>query len=78
MSNRLQVLISPELDAQLDKAAQRHRISKGEWVRRALQESLRHSGKTPLAADPVRRLASLQGPTADIKQMLAEVESGRA
>jgi hypothetical protein len=30
MSHRLQVLISPQLDARLQKAAQRKRISKGE------------------------------------------------
>jgi hypothetical protein len=33
MSHRLQVLIPPELDAKLAKAAQRGRVSKGEWVR---------------------------------------------
>jgi predicted HicB family RNase H-like nuclease len=38
MSDRLQVLISPELNAQIRKAARRDRVSKGEWVRRALQD----------------------------------------
>ena len=78
MSHRLQVLISPELDAQLEKASQRQRISKGEWVRRALQESLRQSGKTIRAADPIVRRASLNAPTADIEQMLSEIEAGRS
>ena len=40
MSYRLQVLIPEELNAQLQKAAKRIRISKGEWVRRALAESV--------------------------------------
>ena len=75
MSYRLQVLISPSLDAQLRKAAQRSRVSKGAWVRRALEESLRRpSGEL---GDPVARMASLNGPTCDIEQMLAEIEAGR-
>jgi hypothetical protein len=76
MSSRLQVLISPELDAQLEKAAQRGRVSKGEWVRRALQESLRQARKGPASRDPVARMASLKGPVADIAQMLDEIEAG--
>lgn len=78
MSNRLQVLIPPELDAQLRKAAQRSRMSKGEWVRRAIQESLRQSGKRGGGSDPLARLGSLDAPTADIGQMLSEIEAGRA
>lgn len=76
MSNRLQVLISPELDSQLQKAAQRSRVSKGEWVRRAIEVSLR-SGGQPGKRDPLARLASLNAPTADIGQMLEEIEQGR-
>lgn len=78
MSHRLQVLISAELDAQLSKAAQRSSMSKGEWVRRALEESLRHGGKHRSGSDPVARLAKLNAPTADIGQMLAEIEAGRS
>lgn len=78
MSHRLQVLISPELDAQLSKAAQRSSMSKGEWVRRALEESLRRSGTGGSGSDPVARLGKLNAPTADIDQMLAEIESGRS
>ena len=77
MSYRLQVLIPPSLDAQLRKAAQRAQISKGEWVRRVLNDAVRRpvGGKT--ASDPVARLASLNAPTADIDVMLAEIEAGR-
>jgi hypothetical protein len=78
MSYRLQVLVPPELDAQLRKAAQRSRTSKGEWVRRALRESLRRSAKGRAGSDPLGRLGSLGAPTADIQQMLAEVEAGRS
>ena len=76
MSSRLQVLISPELDSQLEKEAQRSRVSKGEWVRRALRESLRQAKKQS-SADPVARMASLNGPVADIDRILAEIDAGR-
>lgn len=75
MSYRLQVLIPTELDAQLRKVSQRSRVSKGEWVRRAIEQSLR---ERRTAADPLTRLSSLAAPTADIEQMLSEIEAGRA
>ena len=74
MSHRLQVLVPDELDAEISKVAQRSRMSKGEWVRRALENALSARGKT---ADPVAELAALNTPTADIYQMLAEIEKGR-
>jgi hypothetical protein len=70
MSHRLQILISPELNAQLEKAAQRSCVSKAEWVRRVLR------GAT--TSDPLARMDSLNGPVADIAQMLAEIEAGRS
>ncbi len=75
MSHRLQVLVPRSLDARVRKAAQRSRQSKGEWVRRALERALTDK---PPAEDPVARLAALGAPTADIDQMLAEIESGRS
>ena len=74
MSHRLQVLISKELNTRITRAAQRKRMSKGEWVRRALEENLRRGGDR---SDPLERLRALNGPTADIEQMLAEIEAGR-
>lgn len=68
MSHRLQVLVPPALDARIRKAAQRSRLSKGEWVRRAIEAAL--EGRT--GADPLSRLAALGGPTANIEQMIAE------
>lgn len=76
MSNRLQVLISPELEARLAKAAQRGRLSKGAWVRRAIEISLASEASTP-GADSLARLAALDAPTADIDRMLEEIERGR-
>ena len=74
MSSRLQVLIPEGLDARLRKAAQRSRVSKGEWVRRAIERAL---AEGQASVDPLRRLSSLGAPTADIDQMLAEIEAGR-
>ncbi len=76
MSIRLQVLISPELDAQIDQAAHRSRVSKGEWIRRALKASLRREGSGS-EISPVERLAALGGPEGDIDQMIAEIAEGR-
>jgi hypothetical protein len=78
MSHRLQVLIPEELDARVGKAAQRARVSKGEWVRRALEASLRDDlAKRGKPTDPLQRLESLAGPTADIEEMLEQIDAGR-
>lgn len=74
-SLRLQILVPPGLDARVRKAAQRQGVSKGEWVRRALEEALTKEKRAP---DPLARLSSLGAPTADIDQMLAEIEAGRS
>ncbi len=58
MSNRLQILIAPELDVQLIDTLERN-------------QSDIH------ASDAVARLAALNTPTAEIGQMLAEIEAGR-
>jgi hypothetical protein len=78
MSHRLQVLIPEVLDAKLRKAAQRSRVSKGEWVRRVLLESVGRPDSGGAGSDALTRLGSLHGPTADIEQMLNEIEAGRA
>jgi hypothetical protein len=77
MSHRLQLLIPEPLDARIRKAAQRGRVSKGEWVRRAIEQALRRPSRYPPTQDPLARLASLEAPTSDMAAMLAEIESGR-
>ena len=49
MSHRLQVLIPEGLDSRLAKAAQRASLSKGEWVRRALEQALSAAQSGPEA-----------------------------
>ncbi|MEX0691275.1 MAG: ribbon-helix-helix protein, CopG family [Gemmatimonadales bacterium] len=78
MSHRLQVLIPDQLDRQVTKAAQREGVSKGEWVRRALDAALRPTLRVAERADPLDRLGELGAPTADIDDMLADIDRGRA
>lgn len=76
MSNRLQILVSKKLDSRLRKAAHREQVSMGEWVRRAIEERLeQRAGALP--DDPLAALRGLCAPTADIDDMLAEIERGR-
>jgi hypothetical protein len=75
MSYRLQVLIPEDLDCLIRKAAQRSGVSKGEWVRRAIDKALHHqTGESDASGDLVARLASLNAPTADIEDMVGESE----
>ena len=74
---RLQVLVSNGMDVRLRKAAERAQVSRGAWVRRAIEERLaRESSDMP--DDPVAELRGLNGPTADICAMISEIEAGRS
>ncbi len=66
----------PELDAELEKAAQESRMSKAEWVRRALRQAVgaQDRQRTMEALD---RLGGLHLPACDMEQMNAEIEAGR-
>ena len=75
MSHRLQVLVPDVLDHRISTAASRGRVSKGAWVRRALEQALEHERG---AGDAVEMLAALEAPTADLDVMLAEIDRGRA
>jgi hypothetical protein len=78
MSKRLQVLLPDEEMEDLKRLARMENQSVGEWVRRTLRE-VRAQKST---ADPavklraIRRAAEYSFPTADIEQMLGEIERG--
>lgn len=74
MSHRLQILVPEALDARIRQAAQRERVSKGEWVRRVIERALEE--KRP-SRSPLAGLLSLDAPTADVDSMLEEIERGR-
>ncbi len=80
MTKRLQVLLDDdELDA-IKQVARRKRISVAGWVREALRTA--RAGES--TRDPREKLAALNSalrhsfPTADIDEMLAEIERGYA
>jgi hypothetical protein len=77
MTRRLVVLIPEELAARIDTAVGHDRISKGAWIRRAIEAALeRHVDRRSGGIDPLLRLTSLQAPTADIGDMISEIGSG--
>lgn len=78
MSKRLQVLLDEGEFRDIRQVARRHRMTVAEWVRQALraarrQEPARDAEKK---LDAVRSAARHALPTADIEQMLAEIERG--
>jgi predicted DNA-binding protein len=75
MSIRLQIIVPDELERRITKSAQRSRLSKSAYVRRAIERALAEERS---AGDALDRLSRLEGPTADIGQMLAEIEAGRS
>jgi len=78
MSKRLQVLLPDREMADIRIRAGRERLTVGEWVRRTLREArTRQSVNDPEARlKAVRRGAQYSFPTADIDQMLSEIERG--
>ncbi len=72
MSHRLQVLIPEELELALAQAAARERVSKGQFVRSAIEAAL---AQRIADADPVATLAAINAPTADIEQIVAEIDA---
>jgi hypothetical protein len=78
MSKRLQVLLDEAELRDIQKAARRDRVTVAEWVRRVLRDA-RQEGPvrdTTRKLDAVRLAARHEYPTADIAQMLAEIERG--
>lgn len=62
----------------LREAARREGVPVSEWVRRALREARRREpqGDLDRKLQAVRKAMQYNGPTADIDQMLAEIEQG--
>jgi hypothetical protein len=78
MSKRLQVLLPDEEMTAIQTLAKREQLSVGEWVRRALREakSARSSVDPEFKLRAVRRAAEHAFPTADVDQMLQEIDRG--
>jgi len=78
MNQRLQVLVEEHELQEIRQAARRDRLTVAEWVRQALREARQSraqaSLKRKLAA--IRKASESAAPTADIDQMLIEIERG--
>ncbi len=78
MSKRLQVLLPDREMTEIQQLAKSERLTVGEWVRQVLREA--RSGRPSIP--PEAKLKSLRGavkhsfPTADVEQMLREIERG--
>ena len=78
MAKRLQVILQDPEYREIQRAARSQRLSLAEWVRRALESARRQqpAGNGSKKLDSVRRAAQHEFPTADIDQMLEEIEAG--
>jgi len=78
MAKRLQVILQDQDYREIQRMARSRRMSVAEWVRQALRLARRrepvHGVAKKLAA--IRAAVQLNGPTADIDVMLAEIERG--
>lgn len=78
MSKRLQVVVEEGEWSQFQEAAHRHGMTASSWVRSTLREAQRRqpAGDLSVKLQVVRTAAQHAFPTADIDQMLDEVERG--
>lgn len=78
MSKRLQVLLDEAEWRDVQRAARAKRMTTAEWVRQALRAARTREprGDTGKKLDVIRAAARHQFPTADIAQMLDEIERG--
>jgi hypothetical protein len=78
VTKRLQVTLDDEELLEVQRAARRNRMTTADWVRQALRKAQRgepiSDGKKKLAVVHAASESSL--PTADIDQMLSEIERG--
>jgi len=78
MSKRLQVVLDEEELAEIQEFARGQRMAVSEWVRRVLRDARRQSPSREAASKlrAIQRASEHSFPTADIGQMLEEIERG--
>jgi hypothetical protein len=78
MAKRLQVILQDPEYREIQRIARSRRMSIAEWVRQALQAAKREEplGDVSKKLEALRAAAKLEFPTADIEQMLTEIEQG--
>ena len=78
MTKRLQVLLRDPEYREIQRIARSRRMSVADWVRQALHAAKREEpmGDLGKKLEALRVAAKFEFPTADIDQMLAEIEQG--
>jgi len=78
MSKRLRVLLPDQEMSDIQRLAKREGVTVSEWVRRALREAraARPGVEPETKLKAVRRAVEYSFPTADVKQMLSEIDQG--
>jgi hypothetical protein len=78
MSQRLELILDDSELADIQRRADARRMSAADWVRQVLREtgSVSPSKTSEEKLNVVRRAAKHSFPTADIEQMLREIEQG--
>ncbi len=78
MSKRLQVILRDPEYREVQRAAHSRGMSVAAWVRQALEKARQGqpTGDVARKLAAIRAAARLEYPTADIEQMLAEIEQG--
>ena len=78
MSKRLQVILSDSEMREIQRAARMRSVTVAEWVRQALRAARRREpvGETGKKIQVIRAAIRHSFPTADLDQMLQEIEGG--
>jgi hypothetical protein len=78
VTKRLQVLLQDPEYREIQRIARSRRLSVAQWVRQALHAAKREEplGDVSKKLEALRAAAKFEFPTADIEQMLAEIEQG--
>lgn len=78
MAKRLQVILKDPEYREIQRAARSRHMTIAAWVRQALEAARRQqpTGDAAKKIAAIRAAAKYEFPTADIDQMLAEIESG--
>jgi hypothetical protein len=78
MAKRLQVILQDPDYREIQVMARSRRMSIAQWVRQALERARRHEplGDVGKKLEVIRAAARNNFPTADIDDMLAEIEKG--
>ncbi|MEP6651979.1 MAG: hypothetical protein ABJA82_01390 [Myxococcales bacterium] len=79
MSKRLQVVVDDLELSEIQRAARQSHMTSSEWVRQVLRKARRSepTGDLKKKLAIVRRAAAHAFPTADIEQMIEEIERGQ-